>query len=115
MDSMAPHMAVRAARMQKTAEIVSTFPSTPIQAKTLLYSTRTAALEHTVVSSAEVCVGDFAYMSGIQAWKGTIPSFVPNPTNSSAITADSPTGPMASPRSFHSPMSPVPATDHMYA
>ncbi len=68
-----------------------------------------------MVSSADVCVGDFAYMSGIQAWNGTIPSFVPNPTNSSAMTADSPTAPIVFPSSFHSPMSPVPATDHMYA
>ena len=111
---MAPHMAVIAESAHSTAAAAATPPSTPIQENTLLYSTRTAALEHTVVRRAVAWVGDLAYMSGIHAWNGTVPSLVPNPMNSSTARIDSCLEVMSEPRPLQASMSPVPARSHMY-
>ena len=71
---------------------------------TPLNRTSTATLEHTVVRRAVVWVGEREYMSGIQMWNGTVPSFVPNPMKRQTATATDAVGPMMLPRSFHSCM-----------
>ena len=78
-------------------------------------SISTAALEHTVVRRAVVCVGDLAYMSGIHAWNGTVPSLVPKAMNRRNTTTDVVVWPMTDASPVQSLMTVVPETIHRYA
>ena len=114
MDSIAPQRAVAALTMHNTIATAGTRPDVPTHEKTLLNSINTATLEHTVVNSAVVWVGDREYISGIHAWNGIVPSLVPNPKNNASIRRDDTPSPMVRDNWDHDPMSSVPVNTQRY-